>query len=307
MTLIESTYFSGYCDFSFGDQASIIHNLSDRYMSEANLNNLAFLEKYEECKSRKQKFMTLFIDNIRLYSRPLIPKNPVDSTWLTELTSKNDLLELCSLLPDMNFIIYTGHEDTPIDNQIIGKIPNNVIKIFAVNSVYYNDVITPLPYGLQRKLSTNDNRQEIIKLQIDNVVQPDKLLYTSHNIQTNINERSGIFELFSHKNWATVSTGNDNYINYLNNIKKHKFIICPIGNAIDCHRNWEVLYMRRVPVMKYHHYLVKLFDGLPVLFVNNYNEITEELLQQNENLYRNVIHNYYPQLYTEYYTYEKNN
>ena len=65
----------------------------------------------------------------------------------------------------------------------------------------------------------------------------------------------------------------------------HKFIVCPRGNAIDCHRNWEVLYMRRVPVMKRDAYLEELYKDYPVLFVDNYSDITEDLLKSNNNLY----------------------
>jgi len=63
-------------------------------------------------------------------------------------------------------------------------------------------------------------------------------------------------------------------------------MICPRGNAIDCHRNWEVLYMRRVPVMKKHPYLQELYKDLPVLFVNDYSEVTEELLIENDSLFQ---------------------
>ena len=62
-------------------------------------------------------------------------------------------------------------------------------------------------------------------------------------------------------------------------------MICPIGNAIDCHRNWEVLYMRRVPVMKRYPYLEELYKDYPVLFVDKYSDVTEELLLANNHLF----------------------
>ena len=62
-------------------------------------------------------------------------------------------------------------------------------------------------------------------------------------------------------------------------------MICPIGNAIDCHRNWEVLYMRRVPVMKRYSYLEELYKDYPVLFVDKYSDVTEELLLSNNHLF----------------------
>ena len=60
---------------------------------------------------------------------------------------------------------------------------------------------------------------------------------------------------------------------------------CPEGNAVDCHRNWEVLYMRRVPVIKKNAYLEYLLRDYPVLFVNDYVEVTEEYLLSNEHLF----------------------
>ena len=51
--------------------------------------------------------------------------------------------------------------------------------------------------------------------------------------------------------------------------------------------------MKRVPVMKRYSYLEVLFKDYPVLFVDNYSEITEELLIANDNLYqeaKNINH-----------------
>ena len=44
--------------------------------------------------------------------------------------------------------------------------------------------------------------------------------------------------------------------------------------------------MKRVPIMKHHPYLEVLFKDYPVLFVNDYSEVTEEFLKQNEHLYQ---------------------
>ena len=59
-----------------------------------------------------------------------------------------------------------------------------------------------------------------------------------------------------------------------------------IRDSIDCHRNWEVLYMRRVPIMTRDPYLEVLFKNYPVLFVDKYSDITEELLLANDNLFQ---------------------
>jgi hypothetical protein len=290
MKLIESTTISKMCDYSFGDQAGYIHNLFNKFMSPANINNYDFIKKYEQLKKNNIKVMTLFIDNIRLYKRDIQVTNSYDKQKIDEYYLTNDLLEACSKLSDMNFIIFTGHEDTPIDYFIEGKIPKNVIAIYAVNAIYNNDKIKPFPYGIQRQLYPNDNRIDYITNIINNGnnIIPTKLLYINHSIQTNFQERNGINELFINKTWATVDTKKLEYKDFLNKILNHKFMICPIGNAIDCHRNWEVLYLKRVPIMKYNEYLVKLFKDFPVLYVNNYKDINEELLIKNNVLYNEV-------------------
>jgi hypothetical protein len=101
--------------------------------------------------------------------------------------------------------------------------------------------------------------------------------------------REGINELFQNRNWATVDITPLDYNSFLTKIKKHKFMICPMGNAVDCHRNWEVLYLGRVPIMRRSEYLEYLFKDFPVLFVNNYSDVTEELLLENEHLYQDAL------------------
>jgi hypothetical protein len=282
---IEGVRLSQLCDYSFGDQSSIICNIYNGYMKFANPSNIEFIEKMLSIKDRN--YMTLFIDNIRLYKRELITK-PTDQIYLNNLLDNNDLLELCSKFENMNFIIFTNLEDTPIDNKIEGRIPDNV-SIYATNAVYNNKKITPFPYGLQRSLYPGDSKYTTIESVMNDNIYPEKLVYINHNIKTNTIEREGINELFQNKNWATVDTTPLDYNSFLTKIKKHKFMICPIGNAIDCHRNWEVLYLKRVPIMKRNEYLELLFKDFPILFVNEYSDVTEKRLEENEHLYQNVL------------------
>ena len=110
-------------------------------------------------------------------------------------------------------------------------------------------------------------------------------LYVSHNEDSH-EERKGIKELFRNNTWAIVDEDRVSYKDFLTRLKQCKFMICPRGNAIDCHRNWEVLYMRRVPIMKRDPYLEELYKDYPVLFVDNYKDVTKELLIKNDHLFQ---------------------
>jgi hypothetical protein len=283
MKLIDGKSLSNLCDYSFGDQSGSFGNIPDHFMKSANLLNLEFAEKV---LFETKEYITLFIDNIRLYKREIENVKPQDRSYVNSLMEESDLLSLCSNFPDKKFIIFTNLEDTRIDDFIFDKIPNNVLSVNAVNAISFGGKVNPIPYGIQRKLHTGDNRQEILlQFMFSGKENIEQLLYVNHSVHTNTEERSGINELFQNQSWVNVEIGSVNYHEYLSSLKKSKFMICPVGNAIDCHRNWEVLYMRRVPVMKKNVYLEYLFRDYPVLFVNDYTEVTEEYLLSNEDLF----------------------
>jgi hypothetical protein len=287
MELIEGVALSKLCDYSFGDQSGQWGNIFTSFMKDANLMNLEFVEKLFEIK-KSRDYMTLFIDNIRLYKRHIVEVKETDRPYVEGLMEKSDLLKLCSNFPDMKFIIFTNLEDTPIDEYIFDCIPNNVFCISAVNAIANGGKVIPAPYGLQRAMNPSDNRIDDIKSSMRFIPKnPPGLLYVSHSENTNT-QRVGIKSIFKNKTWAEVHEERVPYSVFLYNLSQSKFMICPIGNAIDCHRNWEVLYMRRVPVMKRHPYLEVLYKDYPVLFVNEYSEVTEELLINNSNLFDNM-------------------
>ncbi len=288
MEIITGTALSKLCDYSFGDQLGGINPLQikEGFMKVANSSNTEFLDK---CKEFEGKVMTLFIDNIRLYNRPILI-NPIDTEWVTHLLQNNDLLALCKTLSNNKFIIFTSHEDTPIDKYI--SVPENVLGIHAVNAVYFNDKIHPFPYGLQRELGENDNRVKIMAelVEKDAYQEPTKLLYINCGIERN-KERIPLVN-FSYLSWATTRFDKDSkffpyerYLDFLTELRDHKFMVCPPGHGMDCHRNWESLYLRRVPVMLDDPYFRKLMEGFPVLFVKQWVDITDDLLEESEYLY----------------------
>ncbi len=296
MELLDPTYIRDICDYSFGDQSGL--GCPGGYMKNSDINNIEFINKYRSLVGVKS-YMTLFIDNIRLYKRDGIKYTAIEKVdtrarlykdaVVSEFMKNNDLLYLCSQLTDMNFIIFTAFEDTPIDEFIFDKIPDNVISIYASNCISFGGKVKPIPYGIQRKISSGDNRHEILSSMIYNNDVPTKLLYINHSLGTNP-ERIKINDILSNKPWVTIAKNVD-YFNYLIDIKSHKFMICPDGNAIgcECHRDWEVLYMRRVPIVVRSEYLERIFDGFPVLFVDSFLDITEELLINNDHLYQSAL------------------
>ena len=284
MEVIEGVALSKLCDYSFGDQSGQWGNIYTSFMKGANLLNTEFATKVFDL-SKERSYMTLFIDNIRLYKRDIIEVKPEDKDYVFGLMEESNLLKLCGCYPMMKFIIFTNLEDTPIDEDIFDAIPDNVLCISSVNAIEHGGKVIPAPYGVQRKMSPSDNRIEQLENAMKANIDPSlsKLLYVNHNDSSH-QDRVGLKDMFRSDEWSNVDEQRVDYYHFLLNLANHKFILCPRGNAIDCHRNWEVLYMRRVPVMKRDEYLEVLFKDYPVLFVDKYSDITKELLIENEHL-----------------------
>ena len=243
MELIEGVALSKLCDYSFGDQSGQWGNIYTSFMKDANFLNTEFATKVFEVMQERDH-MTVFIDNIRLYKRNIPSTKPQDLDYVNALMARSDLLDLCSNFSQMKFIIFTNLEDTPIDDFIVNKIPSNVVCISAVNAITHGDKVIPAPYGVQRKMNPDDDRIEQLTewMEFDSKNNPNNLLYVSHNESSNA-KRLGIKNLFYDKDWAKVNEQRVAYHTFLSNLSDSKFMICPVGNAIDCHRNWEVLYM----------------------------------------------------------------
>lgn len=288
MNLLDNDHLQELVDYSFGDHSGVLGGVPQAFMKKANSSN----EEFKEAVASHKGTMTLFIDNIRLYRRPIAysdwlhmkPVSPQDRRWLNQFEDE-DLLKLCAEFPGKQFVIFTAFEDTPLDEHILDKIPENVLAIHAANAVVFGGKIKPFPHGLERRMYAGYNHQEILFYYLSNIEEPTKLLYVNHRDDTG--NRGSIRDMFKDKPWATVSP-RVSYEPYIQGILNHKFVLCPSGNGIESARNWETLYMRRVPVFKDHPYLREMFKNFPVLFVKDFSEITEELLNKHEYLYQHA-------------------
>ena len=124
----------------------------------------------------------------------------------------------------------------------------------------------------------------------DEIIEPTKLLYINCGIERHP-DRARMAD-FDGLAWSTCRFDKDSkffpyerYRDFLRELQDHKFMLCPRGHGMDCHRNWESLYLRRVPVMKKSPYFARLMSGFPVLFVETWEDVTEELLLKSHHLF----------------------
>jgi hypothetical protein len=97
----------------------------------------------------------------------------------------------------------------------------------------------------------------------------------------------------------------DRATTHMNQIK-YAFVASPFGYGIDCHRTWEALALGCIPIIK-RSGLATLFDGMPVLVVNEWKDITEELLQSTLRMYADQKSWEHPKMRLEYWVRQINN
>ena len=68
-------------------------------------------------------------------------------------------------------------------------------------------------------------------------------------------------------------------MDYLKEMAQCKFTFSPRGFGIDCYRTWEALLVGSIPVIKSSH-LDFMYEGLPVLIVNDWQVINEDFLNK---------------------------
>jgi hypothetical protein len=69
------------------------------------------------------------------------------------------------------------------------------------------------------------------------------------------------------------------HLEYLRLLSGFHFVTSPAGNGLDCLRTWEALYVGAIPVVLASGPMDAQYEGLPVLLVGRWSDVTEELLR----------------------------
>ncbi|MFA5049182.1 MAG: hypothetical protein WC516_09225 [Patescibacteria group bacterium] len=191
------------------------------------------------------------------------------------------LFDILKLFTNGHIIVISHNSDVNIDESF--RVPSCVKKWFTTNVDVVNLKIESIPIGLE-----NDRWFPTLckKDQMECVFEQQKnyknIVYINFDIKTNKNKRQTAYAFFNSKPWVTATEcdrkNGIEFNKYICNVYQHKFVVCPEGNGIDTHRVWETLYMCSIPILlKNTNYL--FYKNLPICFVNNWEEVTEEFLQ----------------------------
>lgn len=203
------------------------------------------------------------------------------------------------------YILITHNSDIPIPNNYTGDYAyylddNKIIAWFGQNvENYAHPKLHAIPIGLANRKWPHGNIS-IFNAAMQHNRAPNErqhLLYMNMCIETYPKERRIVFDLFSQQSYCFTSPMKD-LASYLYDLGNAKFTLSPRGNGLDCHKTWEALLMGSIPIIK-HSSCDSLYDGLPVLLIHDWNEITEEFLHKKYEEFKNTTY-HYERMYADY-------
>jgi hypothetical protein len=214
-------------------------------------------------------------------------------------------------------IISDGDESFP-SNSGLGKSlfklieHKNIIHIFAQNCDYEgpSQKVSPLPIGVDfhtegykaKRASPAEQEAELKQLLTElkptylrkkrafvDFQHNDSMKGSFHRDQQFGESRTTIFEQL--KKTGLIDSGEKMARADLWKKKgEYAFSISPHGNGLDCHRTWEDLILGLIVIVKTSP-LDPLYEGLPVVIVNHWDEVTEENLEKWLEQYRDAFTN----------------
>lgn len=147
----------------------------------------------------------------------------------------------------------------------------------------------PVPIGIANRCWGHGNPDWVQKA-IDKNTPKQHLLYFNLTIQNYYPERWQVFQLFQRAPYCYRPI-KKRFDHYLDDVAASKFILSPRGNGLDTHRLWESLYLRSFPIVKTSP-LDPIYEGLPVVVVKDWTEVSEDFLNKKYEEMSQKTYNY---------------
>lgn len=199
---------------------------------------------------------------------------------------KTDLVEVffTNHAPASPYKLITHNSDYNITDYYLKYLQDsNLVRWFAQNVNTRHPKVESIPIGLANEIWAHG--EEAVMQKAVNANNPkNTTLYCNFNVSTNRESRTACLD-FMNRNNVTMAKASD-FNTYLQELSKSLFTLSPDGNGIDCHRTWEALYLKTIPVVVRSIH-TEFYRTLPILVIESWEALN--IAQLNENTYRMLI------------------
>jgi len=191
-------------------------------------------------------------------------------------------------------VFVTHNGDYHVNAARFALRPRGLRRWFAQNKQVSSDLVEGIPIGLENMVLQVSAASQMGRFaseipgalekakRIDALHQKDlskkRNVYANMNAMTYPDERLPLLDYLRRLPWITC-TDRLPIAKYYRDLARHRFVVCPRGNGTDCHRVWEALYLKTVPIVR-SSVVMNEFRDLPILFVESWEDLTERFLDE---------------------------
>ncbi len=182
------------------------------------------------------------------------------------------------------YVLITHNSDLAVPGRFAGMLSDSKILSWYGQNIegYKHPKLIHLPIGLANRSWEHGSIEKVSKIRTQmQKISRDQLVYLNISVGTYPKERTQVYEMFKDKAFC-LDSGSKPFEEYLKDLASCRFVLSPRGNGIDCHRTWEALYLGSIPILKTSD-LDPLYEGLPVVIVEDWGLVTEEFLEKAYN------------------------
>jgi len=204
-----------------------------------------------------------------------------------------------SITPKTYLIADNDDQDSPstIDQLLLIENHPLVLCVFAKNALYSSTRLRLIPIGPKWQYHSTryygedkENSWSVLgdlgigdePPSIDDIMTRRGILLPSlRPTATREKVIDSLSKLNNSSGWLTMGGKESNFREYMELFRFHKFVISPPGNGRDCHRHWEALLVGTSPIILRDTALQVAMSGLPVWWVDSYDEVTEASFKEH--------------------------
>lgn len=162
---------------------------------------------------------------------------------------KTDDLEyfFARIAPRSPFVLFSGHSDATVDRRFRKHLRRpELLAWLATNATLEHPKLRPLPVGIANPLTGWPNADRTVLGRARAADLPkERLFYVRFELHTNRRER----EQCLRETKLPLDPARD-FPGYVEELASAYFCLSPSGAGLDCHRTWEALHLKTIPVVR---------------------------------------------------------
>ena len=197
--------------------------------------------------------------------------------------------------------VIVHNADRPISRKVINACTESGTHLFSTNIRSIQPYVHNIPIGIENLHHRRNGSihyyfpcNEELTMSTSKKIVP---VLVSFSPSSNRRERNRVLSICAKKGLKNKLY--DNLVDYRKALIDSMFVISPPGNGIDCHRTWEAIYHKAVPVIERGNYIYSDSIELPIHVCESYEDFLSTECRDLAILYSEITSRFYPSVYSD--------